>query len=389
MITREFLEQREKKVLEPYAMLSALTLGRKIKEEEAGIRTVYQRDKDRIIHSSAFRRLEYKTQVFVNHEGDYYRTRLTHTIEVSQIAGTIARALGLNDDLSEAIALAHDIGHTPFGHAGEEILDEIMKSCGDKAGFEHNAQGLRVVDCLEERYGLFDGLNLTYEVREGILKHKTCFDNPLINLKEFATYKSPTLEAQVVNVSDEIAYDNHDLDDGLKSGLIVVEDLIANVDLWKGAYKKVESQYSNIDKERKKLMAIRQLINLQVIDLVETSMKNLKEKNILSLKDVREKGGGTVSFSLEIQEKRRELKKFLFNNMYKHYRVQRMCLKAKRFIRELFFEYVKNSCQLPPKKQQHIDKWGIERVVCDYISEMTDRYALDEYKKLFDPYEKV
>ncbi len=389
MTNRELIEQREKQTLAPYAMFSKDSRGRKYPQEECPIRTVYQRDRDRIIHCSAFRRLEYKTQVFVNHEGDYYRTRLTHTIEVAQISRTIARALGLNEDLAEAIALAHDLGHTPFGHAGEEILNEIMLSSGDRKGFEHNEQGLRMVDLLEERYPDFDGLNLSYELREGILKHKTAFDNAVIDTSEFSKEESPSLEAQVVNIADTIAYDNHDLDDGLKSKLFTEGDLRENVPFWKEVYMEVHDRYSDRGLLRKNLMTIRNLINLQVGDLIDASKARIKEHKIKSIKDVRKTPDNIINFSHELTEKRRQLENYLMINMYQHYRVQRMCAKAKRFIKELFDEYVKNPRQMPVSKQKKIEKWGIERIVCDYISEMTDRYALDEYKKLFDPYEKV
>jgi dGTPase len=388
MIKRQDIENNEEKTLALYAMLSSKTKGRLVTEQKPEFRTVYQRDRDRIVHSTAFRILEYKTQVFVNHEGDYYRTRLTHTIEVAQIARSVARALQLNEDLSEVIALAHDIGHTPFGHAGEEILNEIMLNCGDKKGFEHNEHGLRIVDLLEKKYPEFDGLNLTYEVREGIIKHHGVYDTPNITGDDW-NKEIPLLEAQIVNMADELAYDNHDLDDGLKSGLINENDLLREVDLWREVYEDIERKYKDADKTTKYYNAVRSLINLQVTDLISNSYENIMNNGIKTVEDVRKNGHGLISFSKEMSIKREQLKTFLFENMYKHYRVIRMCVKAKRFIQELFDEYVKNPLQLPPITKNNIEKYGLERAVCDYIASMTDRYALIEYKKLFDPYEKV
>ncbi|MCD6094240.1 MAG: deoxyguanosinetriphosphate triphosphohydrolase [Candidatus Omnitrophica bacterium] len=376
MLTREQLEQREEEILAPYAAKSKYTQGRVHKEEEHPFRSVYQRDRDRIIHSNAFRKLEYKTQVFVNHEGDYYRTRLTHTLEVAQIAVSIARSLRLNEDLTEAIALAHDIGHTPFGHAGENALRELMQNFG---GFEHNQQGLRVVDLLEQRYPDFKGLNLSYETREGIAKHKTIFDQAN---KEFKN-KQPTLEAQVVNLADEIAYDSHDLDDGLTANLIDEEQLL-KVKIWRDIYEPLAKKITN--KEILKYQTIKSLINLTTTDLINESERRLKD--IKSREEVH-KSEGLISFSKEIFEKRKQLKDFLFKNLYCHYRVMRMTNKAQRFIKQLFEIYLKKPTQLPFSCQEKIEKEGLERTICDYIAGMTDRFALEEYKKLFDPYEKV
>ncbi len=367
-----------------YAMSSSESKGRVYPEVEHPYRSCYQRDRDRIIHSAAFRRLEYKTQVFVNHEGDYYRTRLTHTLEVSQIARTIASALCLNSDLTEAIALAHDLGHTAFGHSGEEALNELMFKEG---GFNHNAHGLRIVDYLEERYPHFPGLNLTWEVREGIIKHSTLFD-VAGKVKEFAKFPSSSLEAQVVDIADEIAYDNHDLDDGLASGLIVESDLL-KIDIWRDIDKRISKEYGNISSIKKRYLIIRSLIDLQVTDLIKET-----EKNILLLKptncdSVRRLNKKVVTFSNNMLKLRVPLKDFLLNRLYHHFRVVRMSIKAKRFIQELFKVYLKNPKQLPLDIQERVAKDGTKRAVCDYIAAMTDRYALDEYKKLFTPYEAV
>jgi dGTPase len=368
----------------PFAMSAAFSRGRAHKEKEHPYRGAYQRDRDRIIHSAAFRRLEYKTQVFVNHEGDYYRTRLTHTIEVSQIARTIAQALGLNIDLTEAIALAHDLGHTPFGHSGEEALNELMRGHG---GFNHNVHGLRVVDYLEERYPDFPGLNLTWEVREGIVKHSSAFDKAG-SIKELAPEESPTLETQVVDIADEIAYDNHDLDDGLTSGLIRESDLQA-LEIWSGINAKVGAACSGLSAQKRKYLIIRSLIDLQVTDLIDESNRRIGKLKLASPMDAKALKKKVVVFSAGMLKLRRPLREFLMQKLYHHYRVTRMSAKAKRFISELFRVYMHSPGQLPADIQAKIPKDGLRRTVCDYISGMTDRYALDEYKKLFDPYETV
>lgn len=384
MLTRPEIEEREYKILAPYAMKSRESEGRVYKEKEHGYRSAYQRDKDRIIYSTAFRRLEYKTQVFVNHEGDYYRTRLTHTLEVAQIAKSIARALMLNEDLTEAIALAHDLGHTPFGHSGEDALRELMS---DHGGFEHNAQGLRVVDMLEERYPDFPGLNLTWEVREGIVKHNTLFDHPPA-VEKFDFKLLPLLETQVVDAADEIAYDNHDLDDGITSGMIM-EPQLKRVDIWKDAYGAVNKRYKGLSDEKRKYQTIRALIDIQVTDLIRQSEKNIKRYAIRSHADAKKLDVKAVRFSSEMFERRAPLRKFLMDNLYQHYRVIRMSDKAHRFIKELFEVYLTRPQQLPPKTQKRLKREGAHRVICDYIAGMTDRYALDEYKKFFEPYERV
>ena len=384
MLNQKQIKELEDQFLAPYATKSYNTKGRVYKEKEHPYRSAYQRDRDRIIHCAAFRRLEYKTQVFVNHEGDYYRTRLTHTIEVAQIARTIASSLSLNVDLTEAIAIAHDLGHTPFGHSGEEALNELMKGSG---GFNHNLQGLRVVDYLEARYPDFPGLNLTWEVREGIVRHSSAFDR-VAKVKEFPIKGSPSLETQIVDIADEIAYDNHDLDDGLTSGLIKESDL-ENLAIWNNINRNITKTYAKIDTDMKKYLVIRSLIDLQVTDLIQQTEKNLCSLKVKNYLDVKKLNTKVVSFSKEILRLRKPLRNFLMEKLYYHYRVVRMSIKAKRFIEELFKVYVANPAQLPGETQKRISKDGTRRVVCDYIAGMTDRYALDEYKKLFNPYEKV
>jgi dGTPase len=380
---REELEEQEEKFLAPYATKSSESKGRKYPEEDHPYRTNFQRDRDRIIHSTAFRRLEYKTQVFVNHEGDHYRTRLTHTIEVAQISRSIARALRLNEDLAEAIALVHDLGHTPFGHAGEETLNEIMK---DHGGFEHNQQTLRVVDLLEEKYPDFPGLNLTYEVREGIMKHETIYDHPIP--EEFAPHQQATLECQAVNLADEIAYHCHDIDDGLASYVLKEEEL-NQINLWRDLTKNLEKQYANLSPSQRRHQLVRMLINFEVSDLIEKTTRRIQKYQIKTLEDVRNAQTKVVSFSDHTEELNNELKKFLFERMYRHYRMIRMADKAKRIIHQLFEVYLNNLDQLPPSFRQRLKDEDKMQLICDYIAGMTDRFALQEYKKLFDPFERV
>jgi len=384
MLNQEQIRSFEDNFLAAYAMKSHNTRGRVHKEKEHPYRSVYQRDRDRIIHSAAFRRLEYKTQVFVNHEGDYYRTRLTHTIEVAQIARTISAALRLNVDLTEAIALAHDLGHTPFGHSGEDALNELMIKFG---GFNHNLHGLRVVDLLEERYPDFPGLNLSWEVREGIIKHSSAFDKS-VKIKELAPHEMPTLETQVVDIADEIAYDNHDLDDGITSGLLKEEDL-EKLKLWNNICRETDKKYAKILPERRKYLIIRSLINMQVTDLIQETEKIVNKLGLKSCAQVKKLDRKIVTFSESMQSLRKPLRTFLMENLYNNYRVIRMSNKAKRFIQELFKIYINNPRQLPPHIQKNMPADGVRRVVCDYVAGMTDRYALDEYKKLFYPYERV
>ena len=380
---RKELEGQEVKTLAPYATRSKDSRGRVYPEEEHPYRSCFQRDRDRIIHSTAFRRLEYKTQVFVNHEGDHFRTRLTHTIEVTQISRSIARALRLNEDLSEAIALAHDLGHTPFGHAGEDTLRELMK---DSGGFEHNRQSLRVVDVLEEKYPEFPGINLTYEVREGIIKHETRYDSPVP--QEFSQSEKPVLEAQIVNLADEIAYDCHDVDDGLYSR-VLSEKMLEEVELWKVLYQKCQQKYAGLNSAQIRNYIVRQMINREVSDLLETTSQRLKEFRIQSVPDVRLASEMIPAFSFELKSLNNQLKEFLLKHMYQHYRMVRMADKAKRILSELFSVYLENPEQLPGSTREKLKSQDKMRVVCDYIAGMTDRFAQQEYKKLFDPFEKV
>lgn len=384
MMTRKEIESRENRELASYAMKSKDSRGRKYPEEEHQYRSVYQRDRDRIIHSTAFRRLEYKTQVFVNHEGDYYRTRLTHTMEVSQIARSISRALNLNEDIAEAISLAHDLGHTPFGHSGEDVLKKLMEGHG---GFEHNLHGLRVVDILERKYPDFPGLNLSWELKESIVKHKSPYSNTPVTT-EYRTNEQPLLEAQIVDKADSIAYDNHDLDDSLKAGIITDDDL-QTVDLWRETQKKVKQKYAIYDPDIVIAQTIKTLINLEVTDLIENTMSRIQREGVKTVQDVRDYPGLIVSFSASLSEQKKNLQEFLFKNVYQHYRVIRMADKAKRFLEELFVAFIKNPKQLPIEYQKWIEEAGLYQAVCDYIAGMTDRFAQDEYKKLFYPYERV
>ncbi len=375
-----------------YAAQDVNSKGRKIKEDSPAYRDEFQRDRDRVIHSAAFRRLEYKTQVFVNHEGDLYRNRLTHSIEVAQIARSVARALNLNEDLSESIALAHDLGHTPFGHAGQGALNECMLDYG---GFEHNLQSLRVVDELEERYAEFLGLNLTFESREGILKHcSTKNAKKLGNIgKRFLKKTSPSLEAQLTNIADEIAYNSHDVDDGLRSGLINLKQ-IQEIELVATQYQNVLDTYPKLDERRTIHELVRRLINAQVVDLIENSKAILEEAKPTAIEDIRASKKSLVAFSDKMQEHNLELKRFLRNNLYTHYRVVRMTSKAERVIRELFAEFFEHPELLPDKisdkaitAMQEQDAIVCARHVADYIAGMTDRYAIAEHKRLFDPSE--
>jgi dGTPase len=364
--------------LAPYAV-SISERGRKVAEPAPAGRSEFQRDRDRIIHSGAFRRLEYKTQVFVNHEGDLFRTRLTHSIEVAQIGRSIARRLRLNEDLVEAIALAHDLGHTPFGHAGQEALNTCMKDFG---GFEHNLQSLRVVDVLEERYAAFDGLNLCFETREGILKH--CALQNAAQLGEvgarFLNQQRPSLEAQLANLADEIAYNNHDVDDGLRSGLLTLEQL-ASVRLFAQHLDEVRDTYPNLAERRVVHETVRRMINSLVTDLIEQTERNLQQYAPASVNDVRQ-APALVAFSEQMYEKNRELKAVLRTHLYRHYRVMRMSSKAHRIISELFQAFMQAPRLLPPQFAEQSEILGA-RAVADYIAGMTDRYAIREYRRLF------
>jgi dGTPase len=383
--SRRVLEDREAAALAPYAMRSRDTRGRVHPEPEHPSRMAFQRDRDRIIHSTAFRRLEYKTQVFVNHEGDYYRTRLTHTVEAAQVTRTLARMLGLNEDLAETVALAHDLGHTPFGHAGERTLDRLMAPYG---GFEHNAQSLRIVDVLEERYPTFRGLNLSWEVREGIVKHSTRYDRPQV--VEFGAETAPCLEAQIVDFADEVAYTAHDVDDGLQSGMLDPEELLG-VPLWADAWRDATRAAPQAPWRVARYQAVRRLIDWMVTDLADTLHERLEREGIASLDGVRRVKPRLVEFSPAMGERHRALKSFLFDRLYHHHRVTRMTQKADRIMSALFEVYMHEPRQLPPHVTRRTADEGetMPRVIADYIAGMTDRFALEEYKKLFDPYERV
>ena len=378
-------ESTERTDLAGYACSSALSRGRKYDEDFRDLRPAFERDRDRIIHCAAFRRLEYKTQVFVNHEGDYYRTRLTHSLEVSQIGRAIARKLHLNEELTEALALAHDLGHTPFGHTGEEVLNRLMAG---KGGFEHNMQSFRVVDELEERYPGFNGLNLTWELREGIIKHASPYDAPTEAMSEFLPGVVPSIEGQIINYADEIAYNNHDIDDGLKSGYITIE-MLEKIPLWQQVSTGVRQKYPAIDERRLVFQTISALIGLLIGDICSTISANLELFSIRSLDDLRRVNRSVAHFSEERTFRNMELKRFLFDNLYRHYKVDKMRVKAEIFITRLFETYLHYPNLLPPKYCTRIERFGLERTVCDYIAGMTDRFALDEYKRLFEPYERV
>lgn len=364
--------------LAPYAV-SRSALGRRIAEPPPTGRSEFQRDRDRIIHSAAFRRLEYKTQVFVNHEGDLFRTRLTHSIEVAQIGRSIARSLGLNEDLVEAVSLAHDLGHTPFGHAGQEALNECMKEHG---GFEHNLQSLRVVDMLEERYAAFDGLNLCFETREGILKH--CSKEHAAQLgtvgERFLKEQRPNLEAQVANLADEIAYNNHDVDDGLRSGLLTLDQL-ASVRLFAQHLEEVRTAWPNLAERRVVHETVRRMIGTLVTDLIRQTERNIREAAPRSVEDVRI-APPLAAFSTEMHELNRELKGFLRTHLYRHYRVMRMTAKARRIIGDLFQVFMEDPRLLPPQFNPQT-KSDQARSVADYIAGMTDRYAIREHRRIF------
>lgn len=381
IFNREALEQRERESLALYGMKSGDSEGREHPEEEATDRTAFQRDRDRILHTTAFRRLEYKTQVFVNHEGDYFRTRLTHTLEVAQIGRTLARILGANEDLVEAICLVHDIGHPPFGHSGEMTLARLMKKHG---GFDHNQQTLRIVTHLERRYVDFPGLNLTYEVREGIVKHETEYD--VSSAEGYRPELRGDLEAQIANASDETAYTAHDLDDGLYAGLLTPAQL-KGLGLWEMVREQTGLHNSEVD-ELSRHRLIRRLIGLLVRDIYEATEDRITKAKFTSVKDLQKHPRNVIGHSEPMTKMVRELKEFLYQNMYRHYRVVRMAQKAERTISQLFETYMTDSDQLPDTIQERL-KSGVDtqaRVICDYIAGMTDRYASQEYQKLFDPF---
>lgn len=380
--TREQLEAEEYRKLAPYGIKSRESRGRVYPDDEHPYRTAFQRDRDRIIHTTAFRRLEYKTQVFVITEGDYYRTRLTHSLEAAQIGRTLARALGLNEDLTEAICLVHDIGHTPFGHSGEFVMHRLMKDFG---GFNHQAQSLRVVDELEERFPEHRGLNLTYEVREGIAKHETEYD--VAAAGEFPPDEAPGLEAQLASASDEIAYNTADLDDGLRAGLLEPYQL-NDLEFWREwcqANGECDARFDDMLRHR----FVRHLVDEFVSDFVATTDARLRDQNIQTVDEIRAHGAHIVAFSEALDRKKKPLQAFLLESFYRNYRVMRMASKAEQVIESLFDAYLKEPQILPKSVRGRMERETPARVVCDYIAGMTDRFALDEYARLFDPMTRV
>lgn len=374
----------------PYAVTEHSSRGRLKPEPRDEFRSEFQRDRDRIVHCAAFRRLEYKTQVFVNHEGDMFRTRLTHSIEVAQIARTIARGLKLNEDLTEAIALAHDLGHTPFGHAGQDALNDCMREHG---GFEHNLQSLRIVDLLEEKYAQFNGLNLTFETREGILKHCSKKNARALGdvARRFIDGGQPSLEAQIANLADEIAYNNHDVDDALRAGLLQLEDLF-QVSSFDESYQQVNKEWPGLPHRRVVHEVIRRMIGSLVTDVLTTSQNIIDAQGLKSVDEVRACSSPMVSFSDAMRDRHLELKRFLRQHVYRHYRVHRMTAKAARVVRELFQSFMQDALLLPPDTRARVDELerdmgqsGRARVIADYIAGMTDRFAIAEHGRIFDP----
>jgi dGTPase len=383
MRVREQLEQNEHLTLAPYGMKSGESRGREYPEPEAPLRTAFQRDRERVLHTTAFRRLQGKTQVFVVTEGDYYRTRITHTLEVAQIGRTIARALGANEDLVEGICLAHDLGHPPFGHAGERALDELMR---DHGGFDHNRRSFEIITQLERRYVDFPGLNLTYEFREGIVKHHS-EDGETSAPKEYDPHLQGTLEAQIASFVDGVAYNTHDLDDGLRAGLLDIGE-VSRLEWWKIARDAANARDEGFD-DVARHQVIRQLINGMVTDLIEQTARRIEQAQIKSVEDIRRSPRALASYSPATQARNQQLKQFLFDRLYFHPRVIRMTKKAERVLEDLFHVYMNEPRILPNGARVNLDKQPLERVVCHYIAGMTDRFALDEHARLFDPHERV
>ena len=379
LFTRHQLEELEDQHLAPYAIRSRDSKGRKFPEDEPDYRTVFQRDRDRILHTTAFRRLEYKTQVFINYEGDYYRTRLTHTLEVAQIGRSVALALGANEDLVESICLAHDLGHPPFGHSGERALARMMM---DHGGFDHNKQSLRIVTEIENRYPEFSGLNLTWEVLEGIVKHETEYD--VSDAQDFDPKLRGHLEAQITNAADELAYTAHDLDDGLRAGLITTDQL-AGISLWEIINESIGRRRTDLLDSLSRHRLIRRLIGIEITDLIQSIDRMIRRSGVRSVKELQKLPYNVVGFSEDMHRRNRELKDFLYNNLYKHYRVMRMAVKAEHVIERLFNAFVNEPSIMPAQFQNEIDIKGLQGTVCDYIAGMTDRFAIDEYQKLFNP----
>ncbi len=376
--TREELEEIERRILAPYAQLSGETHGREYPEKPPEWRTQYQRDRDRVIHSRAFRRLEYKTQVFLNGSGDHLRTRLTHTIEVAAISRNIATALKLNTDLAETIALAHDLGHSPFGHKGETALARLMKGHG---GFEHNQHSLRIVESLEQKYPNFPGLNLTWEVREGLAKHYTSYDHPDKN-KGFAA-KNSSLEAQIANLADEITYYSHDLDDGMDSELLSEKKLNQNVRIFAQAARLVKKEFGNLPDESRRYFIIRTIIDMQIHDVVETSERLIREAKVASADDVRRFPKALIQHSAARREVNLELRDYLYKNLYYNPVVHEPNMRAVKMLKELFNYFLAHPNEMGKGSQKRVKKIGRHRAVCDYIAGMTDRYVMIEYQRIF------
>jgi dGTPase len=381
-LSREEIELRERAVLAPYAVTSGSSRGRVYPEEEHSYRTAFQRDRDRIIHTTAFRRLDYKTQVFVYHEGDHYRNRLTHTIEVAQIGRSIARALGVNEDLTEAICLVHDLGHPAFGHTGEVTLNQLMAQHG---GFDHQRQTMRIVSVLEDRYEDFPGLNLTYEVREGIVKHDTDYD--VTDATGYEPELAGTLECQISNLADEIAYNTADLEDGLRSGVLDYLQ-VRELGVWRSVLASLGEKPDCALEDKLRTRAIRRLIGIEITDAIRATAAALAERAIDTVQDIRSVGTNIACFSPEVQELNIELKAFLLKNFYRHPRVVRMAYKANHMLTAIFNAYLEEPRQLPREIQARMVEHP-ERVICDYIAGMTDRFAILEYKRLFDPEARV
>ena len=375
---RSLIEKFEEEALSPFAQLSSESAGRKHSEPSHPFRTVYQRDRARIIHSKAFRRLEYKTQVFLNGTGDHLRTRLTHTIEVSSVSRTIATALGVNQDLTEAIALAHDLGHPPFGHSGEKKLNELMV---DHGGFEHNNQSLRTVELLENLYPNFDGLNLSYEVLEGIMKHSKGFNRPSFKNKIEETFKNPSIEAQIANLADEITYYAHDLDDGLDFNLIN-EDQLIELDLWQRCVNFVDTNYKNLKGKRRRAYIIRNLLDFQVADIIKASTQHISEQTLDSSDQVRRSSARLIRNSKEVTQSSMQLKRFLYENLYNHKEVAQPNKKGGEIISSVFELFIKKPSLLGETTSKRISEHGLHRTVCDYIAGMTDRYIIEEFDEL-------
>ena len=376
--TRLELEQIERQILAPYAQFSGDTRGRKFKEEPPVWRTQYQRDRDRVIHSRAFRRLEYKTQVFLNGTGDHLRTRLTHTMEVAAISRNIASALKLNTDLVETIALAHDLGHSPFGHKGETVLARLMKG---KGGFEHNQHSLRIVEELEQKYPQFTGLNLSWEVREGLAKHYTAYDHP--SKRKGFDAKNSSLEAQIANLADEITYYSHDLDDGLDSNLLSEKELTANVKVWAQAARQVKKQFGALPDESRRYFIIRTIIDMQLSDVVETSEQLILAAGVKSADDVRLYPQGLIRYSPARRQLNLELRDYLYKNLYFNPVVHEPNERAVKLLAQLFNYYLKHPKEIGESSRKRMRKTGLHRAVCDYIAGMTDRYVMQECEKIF------